>query len=151
MTAENEPYVSNYPPLDQWLKKHGAHCLWQMMDGPEDRRTRAVEAWVIGTSTAIVVVHRDRHGWEIFTSLNTLDINATLADAEQRCKPINVIIEELLDPHGPYFVLRRVGGDVIAPNGGAVFGTTDAARTYATARGWGVVVLSETPTAERQS
>jgi hypothetical protein len=99
MMSNNEPYVSNYPPLDQWLKKHDAHCLWQLMDGPKDRRTRAVEAWQVRTATVIVVVHRDQHGWELFTSLDTLDIAATLADAEQRCNPPQVIVK-----YGPYFV-----------------------------------------------
>ncbi|GMV18629.1 MAG: hypothetical protein AMXMBFR56_68530 [Polyangiaceae bacterium] len=151
----NEPYVSNYPPLDQWLKKHGARCLWQMLDGPEDQRTRAVEAWQVGTTTVIVVVHGNQHGWEIFTSLNTLDIAATLADAEQRCRLQTVIVEELPDVHGSYFVLRRVGGGLVEHLEGSdgpivTFGTPDAARAYATARGWGVVV-SETPTTERQS
>lgn len=152
MTAsENKPYVSNYPLLDQWLKKHGAHCLWQMMDS----RTRSVEAWQVGTATVIVVAHANQHGWEIFTSLNTLDIAATLADAEQRCRFQTVIVEELPDVHGSYFVLRRVGGGLVehleGSNGSIVtFGTPDAARAYATARGWGVVV-SETPTTERQS
>lgn len=148
MTAKNEPYVSNYPPLDQWLKKHGAHCLWQMMDS----RTRSVEAWQVGTATVIVVVHANQHGWEIFTSLNTLDIAATLADAEQRCRPKTVIIEELVDPVGSWFVLRRVGGDLVShyhENEVVEFSTSDAARTYATAHGW--VVVSETPPAERQS
>lgn len=139
MTAKNEPYVSNYPPLDQWLKKHNAHCLWQMMDGPEDQRTRAVEAWQVGTAIVIVVVHGNQHGWEIFTSLNTLDIAATLADAEQRCQLQTVIVEELVGPRGRHFALRRVGGRLVQHEDSVVeFRSSDAARTYATARGWSV-------------
>lgn len=152
MTTKNEPHVSNYPPLDQWLKKHDARCLWQLMDGPEDRRTRAVEAWQVRTTTVIAVVHRDQHGWELFTTLDTLDIAATLADAEQRCKLQSVIVEEVVDPRGVYFVLRRVDGDLVkywkGGNTVRTFGTPDAARAYATARGWG---LSDPTTAERQS
>lgn len=79
------PYVANYPELRDWLENHNARCVWQLMRGEPDHHTQAVECWAIGKSLAIVVVHADQHGWEIYTAPDTLRVDETLRDAEIRC------------------------------------------------------------------
>lgn len=74
---ENKPYVSNYPPLQNFLVKHGAHCMWQLQHGDEDEDygVRAyVEAWIFPKTNriAIIQIHANKMGWEIYTPANTL-------------------------------------------------------------------------------
>lgn len=80
------PYVANYPPLADWLHKHGARCQWQVTtDGkPASSTNSMVEAWLLGDSMCIVVVHPNRCGWDIFTPGDDPEVYVTLRDAEER-------------------------------------------------------------------
>lgn len=67
--------------LDAWLAKHNAHCLWQKKLDSGD----FVEAWVTQSGRVCLVVRfRKNMGWNIFTGIDDIDIEATLADAEKR-------------------------------------------------------------------
>lgn len=80
------PYLANYPPLADWLRKHGARCQWQATtDGrPASAMNSMVEAWLLGDSMCVIVVHPDCLGWDIFTPGGNPNIGKTLADAEKR-------------------------------------------------------------------
>ena len=85
------PYVSNYPPLQEWLDKHEARCTFQLpMQCEHDRNgeppTAYVEQYLFPkTNTlAIVLVHGRKMGWDIFISSNDHEIKSTLEDAERR-------------------------------------------------------------------
>lgn len=83
--VDQEPYVGNYPVLRDWLNQKGARCAWQLMRGPKSAPTQAVEAWTFpGGGIAIVTVHAEQHGWDIFTPAGTTKIDETFADAESR-------------------------------------------------------------------
>lgn len=83
--TKNKPYVSNYPPLRDWLHKHEAFCQWQLPLGPEDNPNAYVEMWQPSDGWPVVVIaHHNQFGWEIYTSHPTNDIEATLADADAR-------------------------------------------------------------------
>jgi hypothetical protein len=75
----HKPYVSNYPPLQEWLEKHGASCLWQEMS-----TSQAIEGWLVGQVVAIIVVQSGLRGWDIYTPCRYTEIETTLADAERR-------------------------------------------------------------------
>ncbi len=80
------PYLENYPPLADWLHKHGARCQWQVTtDGrPASAMNSMVEAWVLGDSMCIIIVHPMGNGWDIFTPAENPEVATTLADAEER-------------------------------------------------------------------
>jgi len=84
------PYVENYPPLRDWLKKHEARCMWQLPMQPEHGReeppTAYVEQWMFPKTSrmVVVVVYANKMGWDVFTSSNEHQIDATLEDAEER-------------------------------------------------------------------
>jgi hypothetical protein len=81
----DQPWVSNYPPLDEWLKENNAVCNWQLQRG--ERKSRplvTVESWSINGYAFIIEVQSDRRGWNIYTSLPSNNITATLADALTR-------------------------------------------------------------------
>jgi hypothetical protein len=89
----NHAYVSNYPPLHNWLNAHDARCMWQIpmqqpnADGEYEYDfgpTAYVECWLVGKRPVIVVVHANKNGWEIYTALDDNNIEATFADAEKR-------------------------------------------------------------------
>lgn len=82
--TEDRAYVSNYPPLREWLEKHEARCMWQEGTGPKDNPD-FVECWIVNGVAMIVVVHANRRGWDIFTPCRDSSIEATLTDAELRC------------------------------------------------------------------
>lgn len=74
-----KPYISNYPPLADWLRKHDAYCAWQRYD---DRLN--IEGWVVGVALCLITVQPDGRGWDIYTSCPDISIEATLRDAEER-------------------------------------------------------------------
>jgi len=74
-----KPWVSNYPPLLEWLTKHKGLCMWQNYG---DRIS--TECWSVGQALAIVLIYADGAGWDIFTPCLDTNIEATLADAEKR-------------------------------------------------------------------
>lgn len=78
----DKPYISNYPPLDEWLKRHEARCAWQRYDARMN-----LEGWMIGTRLCIVMVHANGGGWDIFTPSPSLIVTETLRDAEERLRP----------------------------------------------------------------
>lgn len=75
----DRPWVSNYPVLREWLDRRNAVCMWQNSDAEQ-----SVEGWAIGAAAFIVVVYARHHGWDIFTSTSSNDVDVTLADAEKR-------------------------------------------------------------------
>jgi hypothetical protein len=87
----NKPWTSNYPPLEAWLDKHNAQCMYQLPTSPrqptddEDWQPRAyVEMYLIGGRPCIVIIHANKMGWEIYTPIGSTKITETFADAEQR-------------------------------------------------------------------
>lgn len=74
------PSASDYPPLEKWLTEHNAREAWRAV-APQGA---AVACYVVGTSTALALLRPDGRGWEIYTSLDTTDIPASLADAHDR-------------------------------------------------------------------
>lgn len=84
--AADEPWISNYPPLDAWLKKHDARCMWQIPYGDPERPQAYVECWRVGRGSVVVVVRADNHGWDIYSNLNTNSVAESLDDAARRCE-----------------------------------------------------------------
>lgn len=80
----NKPWVANYPPLDEWLKKHEARCNWQIPMGDADNPVAYLESYMINGHEAIVIVRANRLGWEIFTSGDSNRVDLTMADADAR-------------------------------------------------------------------
>jgi hypothetical protein len=80
----DRPFVDNYPELANWLRERNARCMWQLPRGNVDDPVEYVECWLIGTRLAIVTVHRDRGGWDVYTSADTPKIDQTLEDADRR-------------------------------------------------------------------
>lgn len=83
----DEPWISNYPPLREWLTEIGARCDFQIPNGKGKHRWM-VEQWrAPGSMPFIVVVMPHRMGWEIYTPFAGNAIDATLADAKARIFP----------------------------------------------------------------
>jgi hypothetical protein len=90
-TDDSKPFVSNYPPLQEWLIKHNARCMWQIPSNPKPRDAdwdwtpgSYIEQWAIGRHLFIIVVHSNKMGWDIFTNKETPRIDETLRDVELR-------------------------------------------------------------------
>lgn len=83
----SKPWVSNYPPLKEWLDKIEARCVDQIpVNGPIEP-TAYLEKW--GTPNGrmfIIEVRANRMGWNIFTDCASNTIAETLADADRRIK-----------------------------------------------------------------
>ncbi len=89
--TSNHPYVSNYKPLQAWLVKHDARCMWQVpsQEKPSDVGydwvpQAYIECWIVGKRPCIILVRGDKMGWEIYTDGNTNLVAETFADAERR-------------------------------------------------------------------
>lgn len=83
----DEPWISNYPPLAEWLKEIEARCDFQIPHG-KGRHRWMVEQWrAPGSMPFIVVVMPQRMGWEIYTPTATNNIDATFADVRARIWP----------------------------------------------------------------
>jgi len=79
-TGGREPYVEHYPPLRDWLDKHGARCDWQRYE-----ENANVEQWHMADGGRFVlVIMANGRGWDIYTPADTNAIDASLRDAEQR-------------------------------------------------------------------
>lgn len=83
---EDQPWVSNYPPLRDWLNKVGARCHGQLPVGNPAKPRAFIETWLAGQGVFIVEVRAEKMGWDLFTSLGANDIPLTLADAEERLR-----------------------------------------------------------------
>lgn len=91
MDTSDKAYIENYPPLDEWLKKHEARCAWQQPMGGgdpdhKDYNPAFVECWVFPKTGrhCIITVQTRKHGWEIYTPGDSNKIDLTLEDAEKR-------------------------------------------------------------------
>ena len=80
----NKPWVSNYPPLQEWLEKIGAHCVDQIAIGDADAPIAYLEKWLANGQMLLVEVRSNGNGWNLYTAPQTLRIDETLADAERR-------------------------------------------------------------------
>jgi len=80
------PYVANYPPLNDWLRKHESRCNWQLPLGDPEAPTAYVESHWLAKAKAevIVVVRANQLGWDLYTPSRDNSIMATLEDAEKR-------------------------------------------------------------------
>ena len=92
-----KPWMSNYPPLKEWIDKYQeqgkAQVMWQLPYPvkPHDAEydwtpNMYVEMWLINARPVLIIIHANGHGWEIYTSLDTVAIDATLLDVERRVK-----------------------------------------------------------------
>lgn len=80
----DEPWISNYPPLQGWLNDNDARCDWQMRFGKR-KEGFMLEQWRLpGSLPFIVLVYTRGMGWEIFTPNASVSIDDTLADTKER-------------------------------------------------------------------
>jgi hypothetical protein len=85
MADKDRPWVENYPPLHEWLKKQKAQRDWHLPYGDPERPAAMIEQWNFPNgNTATVIVHARQLGWDIRTSCKTDNIEGTLIDAEAR-------------------------------------------------------------------
>ena len=81
----NKPWVSNYPPLKEWLDKNGAQCMDQMPYGNPDSPAAYFEKWMTPNGRIFLIeVRANQMGWDIFTPGPSSEIAATLNDANDR-------------------------------------------------------------------
>lgn len=85
---EDQPFISNYPPLAAWLAKYEARCDWQLpLGGSRGAPNTYVEQWrFLNGATCIVTVYSHKNGWDIATPSESNAIDATFLDAEDRCR-----------------------------------------------------------------
>jgi hypothetical protein len=76
---KDEPYLDNYPPLKEWLRKIKANCVRQERFGPD-----MIETWMANGRGFVLVIRARGHGWNIYTDCDDNGIEATLRDAEKR-------------------------------------------------------------------
>lgn len=82
---KNQPWVSNYPPLAEWLAKIGARRLSQTAVSRSDDIVRAyLEVWQVNGRQFIVEVQAGQWGWNIWTACHSRKATDTFADAEKR-------------------------------------------------------------------
>jgi hypothetical protein len=84
--TKDKPYVDNYPPLRDWLRKHEMRCDWQIPLGDAEDPSVFVECYHAPRSAhpIIVCVNANGHGWNLYTPSASTKIDETLADAERR-------------------------------------------------------------------
>jgi hypothetical protein len=86
--AEDQPWIDNYQPLAEWLKKYEARCDWQLpLGGSKGAPGAYVEQWRFPNgATCVVTVYANKGGWDIATSGESNAIDTTFLDAEDRCR-----------------------------------------------------------------
>lgn len=85
--TRNKPWVSNYPPLKDWLDKINAWCIEQTPIGNTQNPVAYWEKWCTPNGrTFIVEVRYNALGWNVFTDSGSSMISETLDDAEIRLK-----------------------------------------------------------------
>ena len=82
---EDEPYTSNYPPLQTWLEEHKAQCMWEHHLWNDGQPTTCVAMYLFQKGAmALIITHSDKRGWKLMTSCGSNKVADTLADAEAR-------------------------------------------------------------------
>ena len=86
MKSKDKPYVSNYPPLRDFIANHAMRCNWQIVrNGDPENPDAFVESYSApGMRECIIVVYGNGNGWAIYTPNESTKIDETLADAEKR-------------------------------------------------------------------
>lgn len=88
--AHPEPAIQSYPPLQEWLNKLDAVCDWQDKHG-KGQHTTMIEQWrTRGSMPFILLIHSNGGGWDVFTCLHDIAVEATQRDAEYRIYPSRV-------------------------------------------------------------
>lgn len=83
----NEPWISNYPPLHDWLMENNARCDWQMRYG-KGNQGFMLECWRLpGSLPFVVQVFTQSMGWDVFTPSGDRKVDETLADLRARIFP----------------------------------------------------------------
>lgn len=89
--TSHKPWVSNYPPLKEWLDKHEARCMSQVPSHEKPRDAdydwtpqSYIEFWIVNRRAVILVVRAHKMGWDIYTAADTPKVAETLLDAERR-------------------------------------------------------------------
>lgn len=82
--TKDKPYVSNYPPLRNWLDEHDARCMHQLPIGDKENPAAYLELYLINGVEVVVLVHQRGNGWNLFTPSATGKIYETFADANAR-------------------------------------------------------------------
>lgn len=89
---KNKPWVSNYKPLQEWLTKHSARCMWQTPSEPQPEDADLdwapryyIECWAVGKGTVLLIVRSNQQGWDIYTAINSNSATESLEDAAKRC------------------------------------------------------------------
>lgn len=79
----DQPWLENYPPLKEWIDKHGHSCMWDAKTSGDCR----VEAWLVQPELSLVIltIRPFRRGWDLFTSCQSNNIAETIRDANVRC------------------------------------------------------------------
>ncbi len=81
---DDKPWIANYPPLDEWLRKNDARCDWQMKLG-KGAHASMLEQWRMpGSLPFIILVLAGQHGWEIYTPCHENNVEKTLEDTKKR-------------------------------------------------------------------
>lgn len=81
----DKPWISNYPPLQEWLNKIEARCAEQIPVGGGRNPISYLEKWITPSGRVFLVeVRAYNRGWDIFTASDSNMINETLTDAESR-------------------------------------------------------------------
>lgn len=84
---EDQPWIENYPPLRDWIRKHEMRCVHQIPFGGTKAAPEAyLEAWQAPNCAVMVwmVVRSNKHGWDLMTGVSTNSVTETLEDAERR-------------------------------------------------------------------
>lgn len=82
--SKMKAWVSNYPPLHEWLQKIHAQCDIQIPFGANPDVGGYVEQWQANGRIFFVIVRALQQGWDILTPCYSNEIAATLEDAEKR-------------------------------------------------------------------
>lgn len=52
---KDKPWISNYPPLQEWLNAHEARCDWQIPYGNKNKPAMYVEQWRTRTGREFII------------------------------------------------------------------------------------------------
>src|SRR6185437_2567006 len=85
-SPDNEALVDNYPVLKAWLTKVGARYQWSSpcSDAAGPLAATIYHYTIKGAGPFIVLVHPDKHGWNVYTACSSNKVDETFADAEYR-------------------------------------------------------------------